>query len=270
MNATTINLLGLCAALSTAFAAPFPWPGGAKAAVCLTYDDGVDVHLDHAVPDLEAANLRGTFYVPGSSRSLDKRMEEWRAIEKRGHELGNHAVFHPCLKVSAKGARREWLQPEWELEKYTVRQMVSELQAMNTTLTAVDGKRVRTYAYNCSDWTAGGQSFVDALRPYFLGARAGEDENIVEDVQKLDIHFVPSWMVRDVNGERMIAFVQKAVEAGGLAVFMFHGVGGGHNINISRDAHRQLLGWLDKHRDMVWTDTFLHVVEHISKAQKAN
>ena len=54
----------------------------------------------------------------------------------------------------------------------------------------------------------------------------------------------------------MIAFVKKAVDAGGLAVFMFHGVGGGHSINISREAHQQLLAWLAANRQTVWTDTF--------------
>ncbi|MCW5980510.1 MAG: polysaccharide deacetylase family protein [Bryobacteraceae bacterium] len=260
-------LLTAFGAVVAAQGASFPWPNGAKAAVCLTYDDGVDIHLDHAVPDLEAANLRGTFYVPGSSNSLDARMDEWREIGRRGHEIGNHAVFHPCLRVSAKGARREWLQPERELERYTVRQMIEELRAMNTTLTALDGGRVRTYAYNCSDWMAGGESFIDPLRPLFVAARGGEDEELA-DPWKVDVHYVPSWMVRDVSGERMIALVRKAIDTGALAVFMFHGVGGGHSIDISREAHRELLGWLDKHREVVWTDTFRRVMEHVIAERK--
>ena len=98
-----MRLAGLLLALTAVLAAQpdqFRWPNGAKAAVCLTYDDGVDIHLDHAAPDLEAVNLRGTFYVPGHSRSLYERMDEWRALAARGHEIGNHTVFHPCLKVA--------------------------------------------------------------------------------------------------------------------------------------------------------------------------
>ncbi len=34
--------------------------------------------------------------------------------------------------------------------------------------------------------------------------------------------------------------------AGGMAVIMFHGVGGGHSLNVSREAHRQVLRFLDK------------------------
>jgi peptidoglycan/xylan/chitin deacetylase (PgdA/CDA1 family) len=246
---------------------PFPWPHGAKAAVVLSYDDGVDIDLDNVAPDLEAAGLRGTFFVPGQSESLAKRLPEWRAVAARGHELGNHAIFHPCLRKPAVGPDREWLRPEYALESYTVERMVDELRAANATLLALDGETVRTLGYNCGDTTAGGSSYVDAARPLFLAARVGEDR-IAADVRALDPMLVPSWMVQDVSGEEMIAFVKKAVDAGGLAVFMFHGVGGGHSINISREAHRQLLDWLVAHRETVWTDTFRSVMTHVVAEQK--
>ncbi len=246
---------------------PFAWPDGEKAAVVLTYDDGVDVHLDHAAPDLDAAGLAGTFFVPGHSESLVKRLPEWRALAEHGHELGNHAIFHPCLRKPASGPEREWVKPEYALESYTVERIRAEVAAMNATLLAVDGETVRTFAYNCGDTTAGGESYVEALRPLFLAARAGEDR-IVTDPRTLDPMLVPSWMVRDVTGEEMIAFVRKAVDASGMAVFMFHGVGGGHSIDVSREAHRQLLAWLAAHRQTVWTGTFRSVMTHVVAEQK--
>jgi peptidoglycan/xylan/chitin deacetylase (PgdA/CDA1 family) len=263
--ALPLVLLGVSAVL-LASPPPFSWPDGAKAAVVLTYDDGVDVHLDHAAPDLEAAGLRGTFFVPGHSESLAKRLPEWRALAARGHELGNHAIFHPCLRTGPEGGR-DWVRPEYALESYTVERIRDEVAAMNTTLLAVDGETVRTFAYNCGDTTAGGRSCVEALRPLFLAARAGE-ERIVADVRGLDRMLVPSWMVQNVSGDEMIAFAKKAVDAGGLAVFMFHGVGGGHSIDISREAHRQLLAWLAGNRETVWTDTFRGVMTHVAAEQK--
>jgi len=246
--------------------AGFPWPNGARAAVALTYDDGVDVHLDNVAPDLEAAGLRGTFYLPGSSESLRRRLSEWRALAGRGHELGNHAIFHPCLR-DVPGGPRAWLRPEYALESYTVPQILDELQAANTTLLAVDGEAVRTLGYNCGDTTAGGESYVDAARPLFLAARIGEDR-IADDVRALDPMLVSSWMVRDVSGAEMIAFVGRAIEAGGLAVFRFHGVGGGHDINVSREAHRELVAWLAARRQAIWTDTFKRVMTHVVAEQK--
>jgi peptidoglycan/xylan/chitin deacetylase (PgdA/CDA1 family) len=245
---------------------PFPWPNGAKAAVVLTYDDGMDTHLDHAAPDLDAAGVKGTFFVPGHSESLAKRLPEWRALAARGHELANHAIFHPCLRKPAGQAEREWVKPEYALEGYTVERIRDEVAAMNTTLLAIDGETVRTFAYNCCDTTAGGQSYVDALRPLFVAARAGEDR-IAADVFSLDPMLVPSWAATEVTGTRLIAFAQEAVDAGGLAVFQFHGIGG-EWIPVSREAHQELLAWLAANRQAVWTDTFKRVMSHVAAEQK--
>ncbi|HXY41340.1 MAG TPA: polysaccharide deacetylase family protein [Vicinamibacteria bacterium] len=267
--AVLLALVGLAAAAGPASAQPstaFPWPGGARAAVVLTYDDGMDTHLDHAAPDLEAAGLRGTFYVPGHSESLARRLPEWRALAARGHELGNHAIFHPCLRQNAKGERRDWVQPEYLLESYTVRRIHDEVLAMNTTLLALDGEQVRTFAYNCCDTTAGGVSYVDALRPLFLAARGGEDR-LAADVRGLDPMLVPSWAATEVGGEKLIAFAREALDKGGLAVFQFHGIGG-EWIPVSREAHQQLLAWLAQNRASVWTDTFRQVMAHVVAEQK--
>jgi hypothetical protein len=65
----------------------------------------------------------------------------------------------------------------------------------------------------------------------FLAARAVGDK-IAADVYALDPMLVPSWIPQNVSGEELIAFAKKAVDAGGLAVFCFHGVGGGHSIDV--------------------------------------
>jgi peptidoglycan/xylan/chitin deacetylase (PgdA/CDA1 family) len=243
----------------------FPWPNGARAAVALTYDDAIDTHLDHAAPDLDAAGLHGTFFVSGSSRSLAERLPEWRDLAKRGHELGNHALFHPCLKNPPGGGDRAWVRDEYALEGYTIPRIADEVRVMNTLLLALDGQSQRTFAYGCTETVAGGQSYVDALRPLVLAARIG-GARVVEDVRGLDPLLVPSWAVESVSGAEMIAFAQKAVDSGGLAVFMFHGVGGDY-ISVSREAHRELLAWLAAHRDVVWTDTFRAVMTHVVAEQ---
>jgi peptidoglycan/xylan/chitin deacetylase (PgdA/CDA1 family) len=264
--ADPLALLLFLSAVALAAPPPFPWPNGAKAAVVLSYDDGADVQLDHAAPDLEAVGFRGTFYLPGQSESLAKRMPEWRALAARGHELGNHTIFHPCLRNVPEGGR-DWVRPEWALENYTVERIRAEVAAMNTTLLALDGQTVRTFAYGCGDTTAGGESYVEALRPMFLAARAVGDR-VADDMWKLDHMLVPSWIPQNVSGEQLIAFAKKAVDAGGLAIFTFHGIGGGHSIDVSREAHQQLLAWLDANRKAVWTDTFRNVMTHVVAEQK--
>jgi sialate O-acetylesterase len=79
---------------------------------------------------------------------------------------------------------------------------------------------------------------------------------------------VPSFMVQNVSGAELVAFAQKALDARGLAVFMFHGVGGGHDIDVSREAHRELVAWLAARRQAVWTDTFRRVMAHVVEQRK--
>jgi peptidoglycan/xylan/chitin deacetylase (PgdA/CDA1 family) len=67
-----------------------------QCAVVLTYDDAIDQDLDNVVPALDSLGLKGTFYLIGRSPVVGKRMEEWRAAAREGHELGNHSLTHPC------------------------------------------------------------------------------------------------------------------------------------------------------------------------------
>ena len=89
-NVTFVALLLICSipGFGQTGSDRFAWPGNAKAAVCLTYDDGLDCHIDKAVPALDSFDLKGTFFCTGMSPSLYHRMDEWRAITEAGHELG--------------------------------------------------------------------------------------------------------------------------------------------------------------------------------------
>ena len=233
----------------------FKWPAQYQAAVCLTYDDGLDCHIDIAVPELDSYDMKGTFYCTGFSNSLRNRMEDWRAITLNGHEIGNHTLFHPC-----DGERFDWVKPEYDLRTYTMTQIRNELLTANTFLTAVDGIKERTFAYTCSDFEVGNVSFVDSIRNMFVAARS--DGPIPESMDMVDLHFAPSWGVVDPTGSDLINYVIEAREKGTIAIFMFHSVGGGY-LNVSKEAHRELLAYLKSNEDVIWTDTFMNVMKYI-------
>ncbi|MEN8202584.1 MAG: polysaccharide deacetylase family protein [Bacteroidota bacterium] len=236
----------------------FNWPGHTTAAVCLTYDDGLDCHLDVAIPALDSHQLKGTFYCTGFSMSLFERVEEWRKAAADGHELGNHTLFHPCHRD-----RFDWVRPEYDLNSYTFMQLRDELRTANSLLKAIDGRDERSFAYTCSNHTIDGVSFIDSIRGMFPSARGGGP--LPSSMNELDIHYVPSWGVQDPTGEELIAYVNEALEHGTVAVIMFHSVGGGY-LNVSAEAHESLLDYLDKRREVIWTDTFLKVMNYV-KAQ---
>lgn len=256
MKKMLLAALGLLAAMA-ATAAPFQWPGGARAAVSLGYDDALDSQLDHVVPALNRRGLRASFYIPINGPTLPRRQDEWKAAAAAGHELGNHSLFHGC---SAKGAGRSWVLPHRDLEKQTAAQVQEQILAANTWLQALDGKTRRTFTPPCLDLQAGGQDYVTALRPHFVAYRAATPA-LVTDSAALDPYAVPVYFVEGWTGEQLIALVEKAAAQGALASLLFHGVGAEH-LSVTREAHDQLLDHLARHKDRFWTDSMVNIMEN--------
>ncbi|MBR9997893.1 MAG: polysaccharide deacetylase family protein [Cyclobacteriaceae bacterium] len=246
---------------STAQPEKISWPDGAKAAICLTYDDAMETHLDIAIPDLNQYGLRGTFFLQGDNIMID-RIWEWRQASLKGHELGNHTAFHPCSE------KLDFITPEFAAENYTVDRFLRELEVMNTLLFAIDGKKERTYAYTCGQTEFGGVSIIDTLRisGLFFAAR-GSGRGIVEDFRTLDPFNVPSGGYEGIKGSEMIGYIEKAEQAGGLGVFTFHGVGGQY-ISVTREAHQELLSYLSENRDKYWIAPFHEVMKHVISERK--
>jgi len=76
----------------------FQWPNSAKAAISLTYDDGLASHINTVVPILKKYNFKATFYPTITSESLSNDIDQWKQLAIEGHELGNHTIYHPCQK----------------------------------------------------------------------------------------------------------------------------------------------------------------------------
>jgi hypothetical protein len=131
--------------------------------VSLTFDDGLDSHLENAAPLLERLGMRGTFFVCAGSHSFTRRNKEWQELALRGHELGNHTIFHP-----ARSKGRTWVTPGNALENYSLDRMRLELKAANDWLSAVDGKNERTFAYPCRETVLGRPGLAKRLL-YKLG-----------------------------------------------------------------------------------------------------
>jgi peptidoglycan/xylan/chitin deacetylase (PgdA/CDA1 family) len=234
-----------------------------QCAVVLTYDDAVDIDLDNVVPALDSVKLKGTFYIIGSSPTVSKRLDLWRKAAAEGHELGNHALFHPC-DGSMPG--RSWVSPDHDLSKYTIGRAVDEIRANNTLLKAIDGKNERTFAYPCGDLKIGGVDFYTALRKDFVGARGVTGG--LQTAAQIDLDNIDSYMIQNQPAEYMINLVKKAQETHTLLVFLFHGVGGGHSINEDRTAHTQLLRYLKANEKDIWIAPMVDVARSIRAEQK--
>jgi peptidoglycan/xylan/chitin deacetylase (PgdA/CDA1 family) len=240
------------------------WPDHKKAVVVLTYDDAIQSQLNIAVPQLDSAGLTGTFFLIGNNLT-SVTIPRWRAVAAKGYELANHTIYHPCLSGAVKS------NPVNASENYTVYEIIREIGMMNNLLFAVDNKTGRTFAYPCTETMVGGVNYVDSLRKtgFIKYARIGGDENaVVTDFKSLDPLLVPSWgMAGGKTGAELIEFVKRAQNTGGMAVFMFHGIGGDY-LTTSAAAHRELLAYLVKNEDTIWVATFQQAMDYISKAKK--
>lgn len=133
-----------------------PWPAKSPGAVSLTYDDGLDCHLDVAVSALDARRLDATFFV--TMENIRSRLNEWEAVASH-HELGNHTVTHPCDLRSVRP------------EQFAVEQ----IRPMETWLRKVAPNRATaTYAYPCDVTDLGpGSANQQAKRYAHVLAREG-------------------------------------------------------------------------------------------------
>jgi peptidoglycan-N-acetylglucosamine deacetylase len=229
-----------------------------KCAVVLTYDDGLNVHLDNVIPLLDSLGLKGTFYIPCSFKSFRNRVDEWKKAAKNGHELGNHTLFHPC---DGKQKDREWVNKDYDLNNYSVERITDEILMNNFLLNMLDGKKKRTFAYTCGDMKAGGISFIDKIKENFIAARGVEGK--MQKITDIDLYNIGSFMINGNTGTEMIDLVKKAMDNEYLLVFLFHGVGGEHGLNVSLDAHRELLYFLKQNEKSIWVAPLEEVAEFI-------
>jgi peptidoglycan/xylan/chitin deacetylase (PgdA/CDA1 family) len=255
-------MLALVAGTPAAAQAPFAWPKGKHAAIVLTYDDAMPSQLSVAIPQLDAAGLKGTFFLDADSLT-PAEMLRWRDAARNGHELGNHSVNHPCPRAMLPRAEH------YATETYDTRSMLAEIGVMNAVLFGVDGATARTYAYPCSQSLVGGEDYRDALRNSGLirSARTGGDayRSVVTGAAGLDVFAVPSWgPVDHPDGAALIAYVERVRAAGGLGVLQFHGVGGDY-LEVSAQAHQQLLDHLKRSPD-IWVAPFQQVMDRVTQA----
>ena len=209
------------------------WP---KGYVSITYDDGLASQLDVAVPQLEQAGFHGTFYLTWNN--MKGRAADWAALVKRGHELANHSVSHPC------DLRHE--DPE--------RFRMEEIEPMQRWLTQVEGpRRGLDYAYPCDVTNLGAgdanqqaDTYARLLRSAGIRrARTSEGppnslrwtEDAPYRLQALALGYDAK------NGRQIIDYLEQASSEGRWAILVLHEIGIGQPGDgvVSPSQHQELL-----------------------------
>lgn len=241
--------------------AAFTWPDQAQAAVSLTFDDGAPTHIEQVLPRLNAAGLRGTFYLnPGRRPDWSDQVDTWTQAAREGHELGNHTTRHPC-------SCNFHFDDEFCLERLTLKDMAQTIDEADGHLDrmAPHQKGRRTFCYPCYQSDVGRgrsrQSYVPLVAERFSAARGwGERPN---DPAVVDLWYLGSWACEGNTADELIAYAQAALEQQRWAVFCFHGVGGDH-IAVSAEAFQALVDHLATRSHQLWTATLAQVAAHVA------
>lgn len=243
------------------------FPNQQIAAISLTYDDGSHEHLDHAIPDLEQHGLRGTFYIPtGKCPTWPARIDEWRAAATRGHELGNHTVYHPCSE------RHNWIPKGKGLESHTLESIEAEMTEASRQLQLAANGAIQTFAYPCGEDFVTPQrvSFRHVVGRIFLASRGGGGADAVNDPATVDLHHTVSWGIPpEPDAQELIDYVDRTIARRGWGVLMFHGVGGGHRLNVSQETHQRVVAHIASLEQSLWCDTFANVAAYIQQRRRA-
>jgi sialate O-acetylesterase len=88
-------------------------------------------------------------------------------------------------------------------------------------------------------------------------------------IHNVNLFNIPAYGIHGESGEQLIALVKTAIKDSTLLVFLFHGVGGEHSLNVSLKAHRQLLQFLKQHENEIWVAPFQEVARFVKESHSA-
>lgn len=241
------------------------WPQDREAAISLTFDDGINSHLDFAGPIVKKHHLTGTFFVTTGMGPWEKRKPEWKQLAQDGNELANHTVHHPCLLAQITPHSQD----------YTPAMMESEIAGAAQDLAqSLNSNRGLTFAYPCGNMSFGkpGDEVKNAalymryVSEHSFGARGvGDRPENPDELNVLDISDLGSTAGKDFVD--LLHLAAPAFDGHNWGVYCFHGVGGDW-LSITPEALDELSGYLERHPE-VWTATFGDVLRYIQERKAA-
>ena len=238
------------------------WPNGAQAAVSLTYDDGCDSQLENAIPLLDSMAVKATFFL--TVENMDARLAEWVAVAKRGHEIGDHTMTHPCKLTQYSTAQfaRKQIEP-----------------AENYFNTNFGGPMLRSFAYPCGLEKLGRGSDAVRMQRYrqvvqsssFAARTVGGPPNDPHETisqRYLLRGIAPTYDHDEPNAA--LAYVEQAFKNGDWAILIFHEVlparrGAG---DTSEAVHKAIVEYVVQRP--IWCAPMRDIFRHVAQASSVD
>ncbi len=243
-----------------------PWPQGCRAAISLTFDDGLRSQRETAVALLKRYNLTATFYLIPRGDGWRQHLEHWLPVAEAGHEIGNHTTRHLC-------SRQRTGEPKGpnNLEGVGLDVVQQDILLAEERLRSVFGPGPRSFCYPCYQTHVGEgptrQSYVPIVARHFPAARATGPYGSNHPASA-DLHHLWSWRCEGMTASTLIGHAERCAASGLWDIFTFHGIDEGH-LSVSAVDLEVFLAYLDRRREDLWVAPVVAVAERIQQWREA-
>lgn len=235
------------------------WPEKCRAAVTLSYDDALTSHREVIAPLLERHGLRATFYVHITAQDFMQNTVAWADLAQRGHELGNHTIFHP-------GRNNDNINPAWDLTNYSAARWREEVRVANWILSQVDGQTTRTFGNTCFDNLIGQDGFlrqIEDLAPELFVAARGELVDTIPSPRNCKLFNIGTICGDGHSFGSLRDLISEAIREHAWLILTFHGVTKAeHIMHLPESDHALLIEWLARNRGVVFSAPLRDVALH--------
>lgn len=206
---------------------------GKRAALSITFDDGLQCQALLAAPELDKRDFRGTFFIV--SRNVERDAAAWLNVAKR-HEIGSHSLNHwkPSRHPDIESFRRDCIESKRILE-----------QAYSVPVTSF----AWPYALSTPEYRAACAETYKAGR----GGHGSPGALIISNQasMKNGIFDVPAFNTCAGNIHGIPEKIENALDQGGWLTLMLHGVGDDTQFdNITLADFSSLLDFLKRKKDL--------------------
>jgi peptidoglycan/xylan/chitin deacetylase (PgdA/CDA1 family) len=232
LSCAAFLLVSVLSALLPGTAAAQP----AQTVVSITFDDGNADQLP-AAQTLQAAGLKGTFYIPsGFVDSPDYLTRaDLTAMAGMGHEIGGHSVTHPDLPtLPADEGKRQICDDRVNLTSWGFR--VTSFAYPFASATAETETLAAQCGYNSARGLGDIQSRFGCADCPFSESMTPEDKFYLKALDQVD----NTWTLADLQ----TAVTNAETRGGGWVQITFHHIGGSDPLAVPVQTFDDFVAWL--------------------------
>lgn len=237
------------------------WPGGARMALSLSFDDGRESQVTQGLPVFARHGAKVTLYVVPSA--VERQLDGWKRAAAAGHEIGSHSLTHSCSGNFPFSRQKA-------LEEHSVGRMREELLAANVRIRELLGVTPRTFAYPCGQTFVGRgrttESYVPVVAELFLAGRGWMDE-AANDPSYVDLAQTTGMEMDGKDFAQITPLLDEARKAGFWLVLAGHDIGAGGRQTTRIAMLDELLAYAKDPAQGIWLATVADAAELVSKRQ---